>query len=199
MKIYDSTYKPFNCFPFLKKKENIITDPSYSVAFRLNVGGSLIIATDGNMDWLPNVGSGSESGTGWTCNAGSPYDQSYVSWTKGATIPASLPTVDHDSIYDSQKWGDSSDGPMTYTFTSLSNGIYKVRVYTGEESPPNTFNINVQSLGNVSVNPNVDFGTLVTGVYEFLDIVVSSGTLTVQFNSPLTYYFVNGLEILIKN
>ena len=175
---------------------NESTNATYSVNFRLNTGGPAIIATDGEINWLDGTGG---SGTNWTSDVINDYNASHVGWIRGGTIPESIPIADHDAIFDSQKWGWSGDGTMTITISSLTNGTYKVRIYTANESSGSsdgTFNINIQSSGNVSETPYINFGGLITGVYEFNDIIVSSSTMTIQFSSPSPYYFLNAIELL---
>lgn len=183
----------YNSFPA------VILPPSYTVVRRINAAGPLLVATDGGPNWLAdNASSGASTGVNFTVSDGVVYDTGWVPWTKGATIPASLPTADHDTLFDSERYIEGGATNIIYTITSLSNGTYKVRIYTGDEtaSGNDEFSINVQSSGNFLTKPWQLFGHRITGVVEFDNIEVSDGSLVIDFNNKNPYAWLMAIELL---
>jgi lysophospholipase L1-like esterase/chitodextrinase len=171
------------------------------VRARINVGGSGIIATDGDMDWASNASTGATSGTGYSVNTGNVYNSSAVTWTRHSSIPSSIPNADFQAIYDTERWDDSASPEMKFTFPDLPNGEYEVRLYCGENGAGTTTRVFDVVIQEIEEGSNVNVVTLfggsqVAGMIPYSGITVDDGTLTIEFLHVSENPQVNAIEIV---
>lgn len=181
---------------------------TYTIVRRVNTGSlSDITATDGFINWQNGFGGGAGGPSdNLTVTAGSNLATTGVTWIRHGSIPSSLPDTDFQTLFDSERWDASGGAEMKYTFSSMTAGTYKVRIYMGESNGSATvgtrvFDIKIQ---DSTVESNVDMvakfgGNQIAGMVQYDNIIVSGTTLDVEWIHVTENPVVNGIEILKRD
>ena len=179
------------------------TPSSPAIVRRINTGGTAITATDGEINWQANSVPGATSGTDYTMNTSNVFNGTAVTWTRHASIPASIPDNDFQALFDSERWDAVQVPEMLLTMTNFTAGNYTVRLYIGEaSSPPRSIgfrNYDVK-INGVQVATDLDaveeFGAAnVAGMVQFDDITVTD-TITIEWIHSIENPQINGIEII---
>lgn len=181
-------------------------EPTYTVVKRVNVGStSAITATDGDIDWVMGIGTGGATVGNLTVNTGVNLPTTSFSWTRHSSIPVGMPDADFQTLFDSERYDDAAAPEMMYTISSLTAGIYKLRIYVGESNGSyvagnRVFTININGVATyTSFDPTSYFGgNRRAGMLEY-DVTIAGTTLTVEWIHVTQNPIVNGLELLKQN
>lgn len=180
---------------------------TYTIVRRVNTGStSDITATDGFIDWQMGL-SGGPGGpfNNLQVTTGNNLATTSTTWTRHGSIPSSMPDADFQTLFDSERWDESSGSEMKYTFSSMTAGTYKVRIYMGESNNLATvgtrvFDIKIQGNTVDTVDMVDRFGdNEVAGMIEYDNIIVSGTTLDVEWIHVTENPVVNGIEILKRD
>lgn len=93
--------------------------------YRINAGGELITAADG--DWLANTGNGPAD----FVNSGRVFVNAVDINTSGNSVPTGTPKT----LFDSERWDDGAPPEMIWTLP-VTPGNYEVRLYFAETWAP---------------------------------------------------------------
>ncbi|MGE5944599.1 MAG: malectin domain-containing carbohydrate-binding protein [Flavobacteriales bacterium] len=172
-----------------------LSEPTYSPITRVNVGGASVTATDGEINWQDGTGG---SGTGWSVSGGVvSTSASGITWTRHASIPASIPDADYQSLYDAARYTSST---QTWSFP-VTNGDYVVNIFTGEHQPSGTgTTMDVTIEGALVLDDGLlstMFGYQTSGMLSY-DVTVADGSITVALTrvSGVANLFIHAIQIL---
>ncbi|NJK28260.1 MAG: hypothetical protein HC925_06950 [Coleofasciculaceae cyanobacterium SM2_3_26] len=165
--------------------------------YRVNAGGSQVVATDGGPDWAADT---TNSNNPNLVNPGSNSTTSFPAVEPGSNVPASTP----GSIFDTERWDNTGGAEMQWAFDTPVPGLYEVRLYFGngfngtKDAGKRVFDVAIE--GNVLANlDNIDlsrqFGHLVGGAIANV-VEVTDGTLNINFLHGVENPLVNGIEII---
>lgn len=172
-------------------------DITETVLYRVNAGGSQVAATDGGMAWSADTILANSS---FLSDSGSNNTASFSAVEPGATIAASVP----GAIFNTERWDRPNDSSMQWAFDVPQDGLYEVRLYTGNgysgASDPGERVFDVAVEGNVpsefnNIDPSSLFGHQIGGVISST-VIVDDGTLDLEFLHGVQNPQVNGIEIV---
>ncbi len=181
--------------PFIVPLRAILKDdvaPSYTVVARVNAGGTNVSATDGKMNWEPNLGEGAVNGINYTVNTGKipGANNTFLYENRHASVPDYIDEATFNALYLKERY-DTQGGPeMEFKFP-VADGDYVVNIYTGNGyGPANSagarqFDI---SLENELKGDDIDVVALFGGSGNVFhagmlsyEVTVSDGELNVLF------------------
>ncbi|MEX0275483.1 MAG: malectin domain-containing carbohydrate-binding protein, partial [Flavobacteriaceae bacterium] len=170
---------------------------------RINIGGPLITASDGGLDWVANASNGSFSTSVYSVNTGFNVNVAtippYVN--RDASIPGYIDETTYNAIFAQERYDVAHSPEMEYVIP-VPNDDYLVNIYVGnsysftDEVGDRVFDIALE--GNI-VKDNLDliaeFGHQVGGMLSF-PVTVSDGALNIQFLHEIENPIANAIEIL---
>ncbi|WP_386074391.1 malectin domain-containing carbohydrate-binding protein [Tropicimonas aquimaris] len=179
----------------------VLTNVAQSeLLYRVNVGGGLVAAIDGEMDWAANTGAGAQSGDGFANNTGNLSSPSAVS-AATAPSPYELPSYVPLAIFATERWDPGAAPEMEFTFDAPVAGIYTVNLlmadgFAGTSAVgQRVFDISIE--GNL-VADDLDLidtiGDQVGGLFSY-EANVTDGTLNILWEHVVENPLVNGIEI----
>ncbi|MEL6931153.1 MAG: malectin domain-containing carbohydrate-binding protein, partial [Cyanobacteria bacterium J06600_6] len=169
-----------------------------TVLYRVNAGGELIPAVDGDLDWSADTEAENSE---YLVEPGSNSVIAYPLVEPGTDIPVTVP----NEIFDTERWSMPDAESMAWAFEVSEAGLYEVRLYAGNgfdgSSEPETRLFDVAVEGNVptefdDIDLSKQFGHLVGGIIAH-QVEVTDGTLDLEFlHGAIENPMVNGIEIL---
>ena len=167
------------------------------VLYRVNAGGELIPAIDGNLDWSADTEANNST---YLVEPGSNVT-GYPLVEPGVDVPVTVP----NEIFNTERWSQAVGAEMAWAFDVDNSGLYEVRLYAGngftDTSEPEERIFDVAVEGNVPAKfQDIDlvsrFGHQVGGVLTST-VEVTDGTLNLEFlHGAAENPMVNGIEIL---
>ncbi|MEM6801991.1 MAG: malectin domain-containing carbohydrate-binding protein, partial [Bacteroidota bacterium] len=171
--------------------------PTTGILYRVNTGGPSIAAIDGGIAW----GEDSNPNPSQYLVSGSPT-------TSGFSMQSYDPSVNQSttptSIFNTERWDQSTGDEMKYAFPVSQAGNYEVRLYmgngySGTQSPgTRVFSVSVEgtvpsSLANIDLSGT--YGHQVGAMISYT-VAVSDGNIDIEFLHNVENPLVNGIEIL---
>ena len=173
-----------------------LTTPT--VLYRVNAGGELLPAIDGDLDWSADTEADNSV---YLVEPGSNSIIDYPLVEPGIEVPVTVP----NEIFDSERWEQPGGAAMAWAFDVPESGLYEVRLYAGNgfdgSSEPGGRLFDVAVEGEVpttfdDIDLVAQFGHLVGGVLTHT-LEVSDGTLDLEFlHGAAENPMINGIEIL---
>ncbi|MEM6450000.1 MAG: malectin domain-containing carbohydrate-binding protein, partial [Cyanobacteria bacterium P01_D01_bin.105] len=169
-----------------------------TVLYRVNAGGQEVAAIDGGLNWSADT---MDINSLFLTEAGSNATATFIDVvTGGSTVPDTTP----NDIFATERW-DSVNAPgMTWAFNTPDVGEYEVRLFMGNgyifTSNPGerVFDVAIEGVVPTNLN-NVDlsgqFGHLVGGMISNT-VMVTDGTLNIEFSHEVENPLINGIEII---
>lgn len=171
--------------------------PALDVIIRVNMGGSAITATDGEINWEAGT---STTGTSYSVSGGATNTTpSTYTWTRHASIPSSIPDADFQTLYDSAR---QTGVTQTYTIP-VANGTYTLNLFLGEINTtgnPTLIDITLEGvLEYDDFNPSVAYGFRTAGMLQH-EVTVADGNITMEITKAsvggTSNVYVYGFQIL---
>ena len=172
-----------------------------TVLYRVNAGGELIPAIDGNLEWSADTEANNSV---YLVEPGSNSVVGYPLVEPGVDVPVTVP----NEIFNTERWSSPDGIGMAWAFDVPTDGLYEVRLYAGngfdDASEPGERLFDVAVENNVPAEfDNIDLsdrfghevGGLLTSTTE-----VTDGTLNLEFiQGVVENPMINGIEILQLN
>ncbi|MDW3649614.1 MAG: putative Ig domain-containing protein [Bacteroidia bacterium] len=168
------------------------------VVYRVNCGGPLISSIDGGMDW----GKDERSSPSSYLSSGGSNTASIHGGMNSYEASVDLSTTPTD-IYKSERWDLMGGSQIEYSFP-LSDGVYELRVYIGNEdnstSTPGTRVFDISVEGSVptlfkDIDLSGKFGHRVGGVFIY-PIIINDGSMEIKLINNIVNPLINGIEII---
>ena len=175
-------------------------DPSETVLYRVNAGGSEVAAIDGNIPWSADTVANNSS---FLVDPGSNNTASFIAIEPGETVPETTP----GTIFDTERWDNAGGSEMQWAFDVPEDGLYEVRLYLGngfdgtDDPGERVFDVAIEDsvLSNLDdIDLSNQFGHLVGGVISNT-VEITDGTLNIEFLHGIENTLVNGIEIVQLN
>ena len=172
-------------------------DSSETILYRVNAGGPEIAAIDGGIAWSADTTS---TVSPFLVDPGSNNSAFFPNVEPGSTVPVTTP----GEIFDTERWDQPGGSEMQWAFDVPEAGIYEVRLYVGNgfegTNDPGERVFDVAIEGTVTSEfDNIDlsnqFGHEVGGVLS-TTLLVTDGTLNIDFVHGIENPLVNGIEII---
>lgn len=167
--------------------------------YRINAGGSTVVATDGGPDWLGD--NPIDSSAIFTVNTGNIGSYELLYENRDSSIPSYIDESTFNSLFADERW-DPSDGPEMLYSIPLVNENYIVRLYIGngwfraDSVGDRLFDVEIE--GQIVID-NFDliaaFGDEVGGVIE-VPVTVNDNELNIEFIHQVQNTLVNAIEII---
>ncbi|MEM8828032.1 MAG: malectin domain-containing carbohydrate-binding protein [Cyanobacteria bacterium P01_G01_bin.19] len=170
---------------------------SETIIYRVNAGGAEIAATDGDIAWSADTASNNSP---FLSDPGSNNTASFPVVGPGANIPDTVP----DTIYDTERWDQPGGSEMQWAFDVPEEGLYEVRLYMGNgfsgtnDPGERIFDVAIEGSVPDSLNDidlSEQFGHQIGGVI-INTVMVSDGTLNLEFVHSVENPLINGIEIV---
>ena len=176
-----------------------INDPS-AVVYRINAGGSEVIATDGESNWAANGGTGSYNGTNHSVNNGSIYSGGLSFANKHSSIPSYIDQATFNALFAQERWDPAGGSEMEFSI-DVPNGDYDVNIfmgnsYSGTSAPgQRVFDIAVEgSIVESDLDLSAQFGHQAGGMLTY-PVSITDGTVNIEFLHKVENPLVNAIEI----
>ncbi|MEJ1222370.1 PKD domain-containing protein [Sediminicola sp. 1XM1-17] len=170
-------------------------------SYRINSGGNLVIATDGETNWESNNVSGASSSENYSVNTGIITNSGLQYTNRHASIPTYISQSVFNALFSQERYDVASGPEMEYQIP-LSNGNYTVNLYLGNsfsgtsQIGQRVFDVLIE---NTVVKDNLDliaeFGHLAGGMLSF-EVTLTDGVLNIGFGHVVENPLINAIEIL---
>lgn len=170
---------------------------------RINVGGALISASDGGLDWVANASSGGFISSLYSVNTGRNVNVATIPpyANRDASIPAYIDEITYTALFAQERYDVPAGEEMEYSIP-LINDDYLVNLYIGnsfsgtDQVGERIFDIEIEG---VVVKDDLDliteFGHQVGGMLSF-PTTVADGTLNIRFLHEVENPIANAIEII---
>lgn len=183
-------------------KSVITPAQTYSPYYRINNGGALITATDGFANWQSDALAGAQSGVGFSVNRGLTDTTTGLSFTRGSQIPASLPTANFNSIFNTFKYIETASPKLAYVMgPSLPATQYQLRLYVrgNSDTTTNQMSVFINGVQKTILKPSEMFDPPYVANCWLSDIFEeNSGSITLEVSANIISY-IFAIELLKLN
>lgn len=168
---------------------------------RVNAGGDLVNANDGNNDWEANSTTGATSGPTYSVNTGNITTSGLLYENRDISIPSYINEAVFNELFAEERFDTANGEEMEFSF-ALPDGLYIVNLYFGNSfSGTNQVGDRVFDIvmENSVVRNNFDiiaeFGDQSGGMIA-IPVPVSDGELNIQFLHEIQNPLINAIEII---
>ncbi|WP_394749386.1 malectin domain-containing carbohydrate-binding protein [Spongiimicrobium salis] len=171
-----------------------------STGVRINAGGALVAATDGESDWLANDVEGPVTTSEYSVTTGEITTTLLEYANRHPSIPNYIDQATFDGIFAEERFDRASGVDMEFAIP-VGNGNYRVNLFMG-----NSF-VGVNDIGDrifdiimegAVVRSNFDiiaeFGHLRAGMLSF-EVEVTDGELNIEYGRIVENPFINAIEV----
>ena len=177
----------------------------FTPIFRMNTGGSEVLASDGGPNWIENIVNGSVTGDGYAITSGSTFTinpnslQNYSN--RDSSIPPYIDENTYEELMHSQRGQSATTDQMIFTVI-VPNGEYIVNyyganIYQGTSLPnERIFSVDIENERRIQdLDLSAKFGHRIGGMIQH-NVTVTDGELELKFLRNIENPLINALEIL---
>lgn len=180
-------------------------DTDDATSWRVNAGGTEVLASDIGGKWENNASSGYQQGSNYNVNTGQIVGTVGVEFeNKDLSIPAYIDQNTFDALLAEERFDSSTSPEMEYTFT-LNNGDYVVNLFMSNsyagtsQTGDRIFDILLEdAIVKNDLDLITEFGHQVAGMLSF-PVSVSDGELNLSFGHEVENPTLNAIEIFRVN
>lgn len=175
--------------------------------FRINAGGAMVTATDGESDWDRNDVSGLFSTSNYLVSTGEILDAGLLYANRHASIPSYIDEATFNAIFAQERFdfGNPGDGFEMRFDIPLPDGDYMVNLYVGNSFAGASnvgnriFDVNIEgALALDDIDIIAEFGHLSGGLLTY-PVSITDGVLNIEFIHQVENPLINAIEIRVDN
>ena len=181
----------------IRVKDDVILPPLY----RVNAGGSVLVAANGS---LPEWSEDSENSPSIYSNVNTANSQT-SSTTEGQTVDGTIDPAAPEALFQTHRYDHPSGSDMEWDFPVNPDSIYQIRFYFSENfssiSGPGerTFDVSIDGLIPEELN-TLDVFAQTTGLHIGLmvevEVIADDDNLSIDFIRGTGDPFISGIEVL---